>query len=218
MRTQKQIVAALLSTVLIALVGCSSEEDTPPTANIPGGQDGSSGSQAPDAVKPRVLNLPPDRYDHESPLDSPRETVVADANPLVVLKTSMGDITLKLDRTNAPLTVESFLAYVKDGFYQGTIFHQVDNGFILAAGGYTADLKAKPTRSQIRNEAHNGQKNLTGTVAMISLGGIDSATTQFLINLRDHPQFDHKTRDLPVPGEAHQYGFCVFGQLGNPDP
>ena len=211
MRMQHHIAATLLATVFLVLGGCSPEDDPPPAASIGGG---AIDPHAPDPIKPRVLNLPPDRYDNETILvDSPQTVAVSDASPLVVLTTTLGKITLKLDRAAAPNTVDNFLVYVNEGFYDKTIFHQVDDGFVLVAGGYTADLKAKPTRTAIRNEAHNGLKNRRGTIAMVSLGGIDSATTQFLINLQDNPQLDHKSREIPVPGEAHQYGFCVFGEI-----
>lgn len=214
----KKFFVALLAAGTLAAAGCSSEDDPPPTASIGAGGQSSgasdgTGHAAPPDFGPRELNLPADRYDHEPPPSEPSPPPISDPHPLVVLKTSFGDVTLKLDRGAAPITVDNFLVYVADRFYENTMFHQVEDGFLLAAGGYTADGKLKPARTPIRNEAHNGRTNLRGTVAMVRHLGIDSATSQFLINLQDNPQLDHKSRELPVAGERDEYGYCVFGEV-----
>jgi cyclophilin family peptidyl-prolyl cis-trans isomerase len=133
--------------------------------------------------------------------------------PRVSIRTSMGELIVKLDREAAPATVDNFLQYVRTGYYDGTIFHQVEPGFIAAAGGYMADMQPKPTGSPIRNEAHNGRKNMRGTLAMVRFDKIDSATSQFMINLADNPQLDHQSRTVPAPGEPDEYGYCVFGEI-----
>jgi cyclophilin family peptidyl-prolyl cis-trans isomerase len=128
--------------------------------------------------------------------------------PTVVLKTSMGDLTIKLDPQTAPRTVNNFLNYVESGFYNQTIFHQVDSGYVALGGAYTADLAERPGRYPIPNEADNGRKNLRGTVAMArQIDDIDSSTCQFFINLSDNPHLDHRG-DSP-----QEYGFCVFGEV-----
>ena len=128
--------------------------------------------------------------------------------PVVEIDTSAGSITVRLDGVRAPGTVRNFLNYANDGFYENTLVHYVDAGKMLVAGRYSADRKPKPTRTPIRNEAHNGVKNVRGTIAMARDASlIDSATTQFFINLVDAPQRDH-TGDTPA-----NYGYCVFGEV-----
>jgi cyclophilin family peptidyl-prolyl cis-trans isomerase len=126
-------------------------------------------------------------------------------NPIVVISTSLGDITAELDAAKAPLSVENFLAYVKAGHYDGTIFHRVIKGFMIQGGGMTPDMKEKPTRPPIKNEAANGLKNARGTLAMARTNQVDSATSQFFINTGTKNEFlDHKVRD---------YGYAVFGKV-----
>lgn len=126
------------------------------------------------------------------------------ANPRAVIHTSMGDITLELFAKEAPITVENFIGYVRDGFYEGTIFHRVISHFMIQGGGMTADLKAKPTGDPIVNESANGLANLRGTIAMARTSMPDSATSQFFINVQDNPSLDHK------PTAA---GYTVFGKV-----
>jgi len=126
-------------------------------------------------------------------------------NPVVIITTSLGDITLQLDQARAPLSVENFLAYVKAGHYDGTIFHRVIKDFMIQGGGMTPDMREKPTRPPIKNEAANGLKNERGTVAMARRPEVDSATSQFFINTGTKNSFlDHKVRD---------YGYAVFGRV-----
>jgi cyclophilin family peptidyl-prolyl cis-trans isomerase len=128
--------------------------------------------------------------------------------PTVTLKTSLGELTIKLDPQAAPRTVNNFLSYVESGFYNQTIFHQVENGYIVLGGAYTTDLNERPGRYPIPNEADNGRKNLRGTVAMARQPDeIDSSTCQFFINLSDNPHLDHRG-DSP-----EEYGYCVFGEV-----
>ena len=125
-------------------------------------------------------------------------------NPVVIIKTSKGDIKLELDKENAPISVENFLAYVEDGFYDGTIFHRVINNFMVQGGGITTDMQQKPTNAPIKNEADNGLKNERGTIAMARTGVVDSATSQFFINHADNAFLDHGKRD---------FGYAVFGRV-----
>jgi cyclophilin family peptidyl-prolyl cis-trans isomerase len=125
----------------------------------------------------------------------------------VLLKTTQGDIVIALDEEKAPLTVANFLAYVKDGFYNGTIFHRVIPGFMIQGGGMTADMEQKANGEPIKNEADNGLKNLRGTLAMARTQVVDSATSQFFINLVDNPYLDHQD---PSP---QGYGYAVFGKV-----
>jgi cyclophilin family peptidyl-prolyl cis-trans isomerase len=144
----------------------------------------------------------------QDPGNPPRRKQIDRAHPVVVVDTSEGPITIRLDAEKSPGTVRNFLNYVNEGFYDNTLVHFVDAGKMIVAGGYTADRKLKPTRQLIRNEAHNGAKNTSGTVAMARDASlIDSATSQFFINLADAPQRDHQG------DTAAQYGYCVFGEV-----
>jgi peptidyl-prolyl cis-trans isomerase A (cyclophilin A) len=129
------------------------------------------------------------------------------ANPKVLLKTSLGDITIELYPAKAPITVKNFLEYVNDKFYDGTIFHRVIPGFMIQGGGYTADMGEKPTKGAIKNEAGNGLKNDRGTIAMARLPEPDTATAQFFINLVNTEGLNHK--DNTPEG----FGYCVFGKV-----
>ena len=124
--------------------------------------------------------------------------------PVVVIETSLGDITVSLNQARAPVSVENFLTYVKDGFYDGTIFHRVIRNFMVQGGGLTAQMQKKPTRPPIKNEAANGLKNERGTLAMARTGEVDSATSQFFINTKENKALDHKVRD---------FGYAVFGEV-----
>lgn len=124
-----------------------------------------------------------------------------------VIETTKGTITLELDEAKAPLTVANFAQYAKDGHYEGTIFHRVIDGFMIQGGGFTRDMNQKPTREPIRNEAVNGLSNLRGTIAMARTAVVDSATSQFFINLVDNTFLDFSS---PTP---RGYGYAVFGKV-----
>jgi cyclophilin family peptidyl-prolyl cis-trans isomerase len=126
---------------------------------------------------------------------------------MVIIKTNMGDIKLALDTEKAPATVKNFLNYVDEGFYDGTIFHRVIDGFMIQGGGFTGDMRQKPTRSPVRNEAGNRLSNVRGTIAMARTMVVDSATSQFFINLADNLFLDYRG---PSPQE---FGYCVFGHV-----
>ena len=133
---------------------------------------------------------------------------MSDGNPVVVLHTSKGDITIELDAAKAPLSTQNFLDYAKSGYYDGTIFHRVIPGFMVQGGGFTADMQSKPGGNPpIKNEAGNGLKNLRGTVAMARTQVVDSASSQFFVNVVDNAFLDHK--DETTAG----YGYAVFGKV-----
>ncbi len=128
-------------------------------------------------------------------------------NPQVVLETTLGKIVIELDEQKAPISTKNFLQYVDAGFYNGTIFHRVIPDFMIQGGGFTADLKQKPTQAPIKNEAANGLKNVRGTVAMARTGVVDSATAQFFINTVDNAMLDHRGNDQAG------FGYAVFGKV-----
>ena len=125
----------------------------------------------------------------------------------VTMETSVGTITLELNDEKAPETVKNFVQYAKDGHYDGTIFHRVIDGFMIQGGGFTKDMNQKKTREPIRNEAMNGLKNLRGTIAMARTMVVDSATSQFFINLVDNGFLDFQS---PSP---QGFGYAVFGSV-----
>ena len=130
-----------------------------------------------------------------------------DTNPRVDLHTNMGDIVIELYPQKAPKTVENFLAYVKEGFYDGTIFHRVINNFMIQGGGFEEDMKQKQTHAPIENEADNGLKNDKYTVAMARTSDPHSATAQFFINVADN-EFLNFTSPTP-----NGWGYAVFGKV-----
>ena len=127
------------------------------------------------------------------------------AAPSIEMQTSMGMIVIELDSEKAPITVKNFLQYAKDGFYNGTVFHRVIDGFMIQGGGFTKDMGEKPTGAQIPNEAKNGLKNHRGTIAMARRGEPHSATAQFFINHKDNAALDYPSQD--------GWGYAVFGKV-----
>jgi len=123
----------------------------------------------------------------------------------VLMKTSKGDMEIALDADRAPKTVANFLRYVDEGFYDGTLFHRVISGFMIQGGGYTVEMKKKPTHAPVENEAKNGLKNERGTIAMARTSDPHSATSQFFINHRDNPSLDYPSFD--------GWGYAVFGRV-----
>jgi peptidyl-prolyl cis-trans isomerase B (cyclophilin B) len=126
---------------------------------------------------------------------------------MVKLHTNHGTITLELDAGKAPKTVENFLQYVRDGFYDGTIFHRVIDGFMIQGGGFEPGMTQKPTRDPIENEAGNGLKNVVYTIAMARTAVPNSATAQFFINVKDNSFLNFSS---PTP---QGYGYAVFGKV-----
>ena len=123
---------------------------------------------------------------------------------MVIIETSMGNITIELDAEKAPISVENFLSYVDDGFFDGTIFHRVIPGFMIQGGGMDEKMNQKATKASIKNEADNGLGNERGTLAMARTQEVDSATSQFFINLTNNDFLNHGSRD---------FGYAVFGKV-----
>ena len=138
------------------------------------------------------------------PQASPSQQPVGEGNSVVVIKTNKGDIRVELLADKAPLSVKNFLAYADEGFYDGTVFHRVIDGFMVQGGGFGADMRQKPTKAPIKNEADNGLKNDRGTLAMARTSQVDSATAQFFINLVNNDFLNHGERD---------FGYAVFARV-----
>lgn len=126
---------------------------------------------------------------------------------MIKLTTNFGDIVLELDSEKAPLTAANFEQYVKDGHYDGTIFHRVINGFMIQGGGFTAEMDQKPTRDNIKNEANNGLKNLNYTIAMARTPAPHSASSQFFINVADNDFLNFQSET------SNGWGYAVFGKV-----
>jgi cyclophilin family peptidyl-prolyl cis-trans isomerase len=191
--------------------GCGSRDgQSAPTASVPGDSNAAQSGDSGDSGKP-----PSDRL-----------------HPIAVIHSSLGDITLKLDAEHAPITVENFLNYVEQGHYDSTIIHQIQaKPAVIVGGGFDTFQKEKPAGLPIRNEAHNGLKNVRGAIGMARRPDmIDSSTCQFYINVADNPQLDHKAAGAvnrlesrpktgpnsslaPAADEAAAYGYCVFGEV-----
>ena len=123
---------------------------------------------------------------------------------MITIETNHGDIVVELFEEKAPISCENFRQYAADGFFADTIFHRVMPNFMIQGGGFTADMSQKETRAQIKNEADNGEKNVRGTLAMARTAVVDSASSQFFINLNDNSFLDHGGRD---------FGYAVFGKV-----
>ena len=128
-------------------------------------------------------------------------------NPVIVMKTSMGTVEIELYPDKAPVTVENFLSYVDSGFYNGTIFHRVIGNFMIQGGGFVRGMHQKATSSPIKNEADNRLSNSRGTIAMARTQVVNSATSQFFINVVDNGFLDFRS---PAP---ETFGYCVFGKV-----
>lgn len=199
-RTAAPLLLTVFLLVFVAVVsGCGSTAASTSTVAY-GSTATSSTAPAPSAGGPDTTTRPdtgPDTGDD----------AVSTRDPRVELVTSMGSIVVELDAAAAPITVENFLSYVEDGFFDGTIFHRVIPGFMAQGGGFTSDMQQKPVNAPIKNEAANGLKNLRGTLAMARTAVVDSATAQFFINLVDNSFLDHTA---PTP---QGYGYAVFGKV-----
>jgi len=145
-------------------------------------------------------STPPEKVSQTKTTTQTQET-----SPMVLIKTSQGDIKVELFADKAPITVKNFLQYVDDKFYNGTIFHRVMNGFMIQGGGFTKDFQQKTPRASIKNEAANGLKNDRGTLAMARTSDPDSASCQFFVNVVNNAGLNR-----PSPDGA---GYCVFGKV-----
>jgi peptidyl-prolyl cis-trans isomerase B (cyclophilin B) len=128
-------------------------------------------------------------------------------NPKVKIQTNKGDVVVELFSDKAPLSVDNFLTYVDEGFYNGTIFHRVIEGFMIQGGGFGRDMKKKSTHAPVKNEADNGLKNERGTLAMARTRIPDSATAQFFINHKDNDSLNHRSKN------QSGWGYAVFGKV-----
>jgi peptidyl-prolyl cis-trans isomerase B (cyclophilin B) len=126
---------------------------------------------------------------------------------MIIMKTSKGDIKINLDTENTPVTAENFLSYVKNSFFDDTIFHRVISGFMIQGGGFTQEMMQKPTQKPIKNEAKSGKANKRGTIAMARTSDPHSATAQFFINLVDNNFLNFSAENM------QGYGYCVFGEV-----
>jgi cyclophilin family peptidyl-prolyl cis-trans isomerase len=128
-------------------------------------------------------------------------------NPVVMMSTSMGDIRIELSADKAPVSTKNFLDYVNEGHFDGLIFHRVIPGFMIQGGGFDSAMSQKKSKSPVKNEASNGLKNVTGSIAMARTNVVDSATAQFFINVKDNDFLNHKNTS------PDGYGYAVFGQV-----
>jgi peptidyl-prolyl cis-trans isomerase B (cyclophilin B) len=129
------------------------------------------------------------------------------AQPIVEIQTNKGQIIIELNAEKAPISTENFLNYVRDGFYEQTIFHRIIPNFMIQGGGFTSEMAQKKTQAEIKNEADNGLKNLRGTLAMARTQVVDSASSQFFINLVNNDFLNHQEKT------PNGYGYAVFGQV-----
>lgn len=199
----------MIAALLAIGAGCGSdtapEGTTPPpepvakTAPVP--------EPAPPLVAPESVEPAPAPEPALKVQPAPKKKA-APANPVVVMTTSKGVIRIELNPEKAPLSVENFLQYVDDKFYDGTIFHRVIPNFMIQGGGYTTDMVKKETRAPIQNEAKNGLRNLRGTIAMARTFNPHSAMAQFYINHVDNADLDQASQ--PRPGA---WGYAVFGKV-----
>lgn len=128
-------------------------------------------------------------------------------HPVVLIKTTVGDIKVELDSEKAPVTVKNFLQYVNEGHYNGTIFHRVIDGFMVQGGGFSKDMQQKPVHAPIKIESDNGLKNTKGTIAMARTSDVNSATAQFFINVADNDFLNFRAKN------PSGYGYAVFGHV-----
>lgn len=153
---------------------------------------------APGAQEKTRVQVPP----LQAPAPEP-----APGNPVAVISTTMGDITVELFKDRAPVSTGNFLQYAAEGFYEGTIFHRVKRGYVVQGGGFTEDMIEKTTRPPILNEATNGLGNTRGTLAMARTRALRSATSQFYINLANNTALDHRGYS------PDEFGYAVFGRV-----
>ena len=188
------LILPILSVLLLS--GCTDNAlDTPPAS-----PPAENVSEAP-ATKKAPETQPKEVVAEKTP---EKETITTNNTTMITIETNLGDIEIELDEKAAPITVKNFLAYVDADFYAGTIFHRVIPGFMIQGGGFDTQSNQKPTKAPIKNEATNGLKNDTGTIAMARTSVVDSATSQFFINVKDNNMLNNSTRD---------FGYAVFGKV-----
>ena len=214
-----RVIFALGLTLLVASnVGCGTEEAKKEIPKASLSAEVTATADAPRGAATLAVELQADEANTESPA-----VTEEDLYPEVLIATSLGDIRVRLNAKDAPDTVDNFLLdYVDREFYDQTIIHYVDSGFMMAAGGYDADFKEKASRTPIRHEGQGGVKNLRGTISMVRHAEyIHSATSQFFINLADNPSLDYQetadeadeTEETEETRDPASYGYCVFGEV-----
>ncbi|MEX2174108.1 MAG: peptidylprolyl isomerase [Pirellulaceae bacterium] len=208
MQAARLVLLGLAIVTLLAacwLTGCGGGKQDVPAASIPADNKLAIGGDA----APPTTSITPISAGAKRP--APPQPV----DPIVLIHTTAGDIQLQLFREKAPRTVDNFLnGYAQRGFYDGTIFHHVEPGSMVIAGGYTPDLTPKETRAAIYNESRNGLSNTRGMVAMIrDPSNTHSATSQFFINLADNAAFDFNSDTSDEDRFDADWGYCVFGQV-----
>jgi cyclophilin family peptidyl-prolyl cis-trans isomerase len=199
-----RVVISLAAVISLSclVAGCGGDPESPaPAANISAGSSPVEAGTSAAGADPTATGTPTG----DAPLP-----VEVNLFPEVIFTTSEGTFKVKLNREKAPITVENFLFnYVDTGYYDNTIFHKVEQGFMALGGAYQADLSAKATRAEIFNEAHNGLKNQRGTIAMSRDPSFPhTASNGFFFNLVDNPGLDHLSRE-----STEDYGYCVFGEV-----
>jgi peptidyl-prolyl cis-trans isomerase A (cyclophilin A) len=190
----------------VAMMGCEGEKTTKPeTPGETGAADAQREATSTETSAAATQAAVPaaDGAAATDPSAKEPAAVEESGKPRVKMVTSLGTIVIELEPELAPITVENFLAYVDEGFYDGLVFHRVISNFMIQGGGLGADLVQKPTRGPIKNESSNGLKNARGTIAMARTRQVNSATSQFFINVKDNPRLDY-----PMNG-----GYCVFGRV-----
>jgi len=190
LRNSLWLVIALIATVVA--VGCTGGEEAPAPDE----------SESAAAVEP----APADPAPGAETADAPTESGSDIAYPVVEIVTSLGTMELELYPDKAPKSVENFLAYVRSGFFDGTIFHRVVPDFVIQGGGFDTEMTKKDTEPPIENEADNGLRNLRGTICMARTNDPHSATSQFFINTTDNPNLDHRDK-------LRDWGYAVFGKI-----
>ncbi len=196
------IAIVILIPAILFLAGCKQNETVQNGTAADTQEAVTESTEQPQEMESKETSDETVKTDEGSSDDKAAET--KGGNPVVIIKTSKGDIKIELDKENAPISTDNFLAYVEDGFYDGTIIHRVIHNFMVQGGGFTTEMQQKPTNAQIKNEADNGLKNERGTIAMARTGVVDSATSQFFINHADNAFLDHGRRD---------FGYAVFGKV-----
>ncbi len=186
----------------LLMAGCSAQPLENKSISPQGGEEQQS-KQEENVVQKNATSSPKENLTNEEKNNNNMENLQAVTQ--AVIKTNKGDIKIELDREHAPITVENFLNYVSEGFYDGTVFHRVIKGFMAQGGGFTADGEQKEPKEPIKNEANNGLSNGRGTLAMARTMVVDSATSQFFINLVDNDFLNYK--------DDANYGYAVFGRV-----
>lgn len=204
---------SLMAWAVMFSAGCGSDSVSEvPKASVSGAEAGSGQEASDDSPTASAVQLQAEEAMNNSPAQAPENLF-----PEILVQTSLGDLRIRLNAEKAPRTVSNFLAnYVDRQFYDQTIIHYVDDGFMIAGGGYEVDYQPKVARTAIRHEGDNGLKNVRGTIAMVRHAEyIHSAKSEFFINLADNSSLDYQEKE-DADAESRDpasYGYCVFGEI-----